>query len=143
MKTKVLTLTLAALFATTSLYAVGGGSCEGRKCSMPMEKNMGHANGSMRVIMEALSDMDLSKEQWKSIRGAMFDLKEQRIEKLDAKGKTIFIDKEGKFDKDGFIKEKTSISKDMVESQAKAIEKILSILNESQRKALAAKMATK
>jgi len=143
MKTKVLTLALAALFATSSLYAFGGGNCDGNKCSMPFEKNMNHANGSMRVIMTALSDMDLPKEQWKSIRQVMFELKEQRIEKLEAKGKTIFIDKDGKFDKDGFIKEKTSISKDMVEAQAKAIEKILAILNESQRKALAAKMAAK
>jgi hypothetical protein len=97
----------------------------------------------MRMIMTALSDMDLPKEQWKSIRQVMFELKEQRIEKLETKNKTIFIDKDGKFDRDGFIKEKTSISKDMIETQAKAIEKILSILNESQRKTLAAKMATK
>lgn len=146
MRKKILALSLAVLCTATSIYAFeaqrSSSGCNGKKCEMRMEKNAPHQNDSVRSIMTTLSDMDLSKEQWKDIRQIMFTLKEQMIENFDEKNKSHFINKDGKFDKESFIKSKFSLSKERIEIQAKTIESILNTLNESQRKALASKMSS-
>jgi hypothetical protein len=53
----------------------------------------------------------------------------------------IKIDKKGVFDKDEFIKNHMAYSKKMIEAQADIIEKILDILDVSQKKILIKKLA--
>ncbi len=142
MRRKFLKLSLVAMVAASSVYAFGGaksfGVCDqGHK--MPFTKKGDVVNNGMKEIMMKLSDMDLSKSQWKEIKQVMFDLKEQRFDTLKNKETIILLNKDGNFDKDKFIKDRTSISKDMIEAQAKAVEKVLSILSETQRKTLASK----
>ncbi len=144
MRTKFLKLSLVAMVATSSVYAFGGaksfGECD-REHTMPFMKKGNVANNAIKEIMMTISDMDLSKSQWKEIRKVMLDLKEQRFDTFKDKENVVFMDKDGNFDKEKFIKDRTSISKDMIEAQAKAVEKILSILSETQRKTLASKIA--
>ena len=94
----------------------------------------------MKNMMMTLSDMELSTVQWKAIRKVMFDLKEQRIENFKKNNPIVLIDKEGNFDKDEFVKDRTTLSKEMIETQSEAVEKVLNILDESQRKYLASKL---
>ena len=142
MRRKLLKLSLVAMIATSSVYAFGGaksfGECD-QGAKMPFAKKGDIANNGMKEIMMKLSDMDLSKSQWKEIKQVMFDLKEQRFDTLKNKETIILLNKDGNFDKDKFIKDRNSISKDMIEAQAKAVEKVLAILNETQRKTLASK----
>jgi hypothetical protein len=144
MRTKFLKLSLVAMVAASSVYGLGGakkfGEC-GRGDTMPFMKKGDVANDGMKEIMMTISDMDLSKSQYKEIKQAMLDLKEQRFDTFKDKENVVFMDKDGNFDKEKFIKDRTSISKDMIEAQAKAVEKFLSILSEAQRKTLASKIS--
>ena len=144
MRTKIVTLGLAVVVAASSVYAFGGskffGDCDrgmGKKQFMHTSSN---SNSGMKDVMMTLSDMDLTRDQWRNIRKVMFDLKEQRFDSFD-ENKVVVLDKKGNFDKEGFIQERTSISKDMINAQAKSIEKILGILNAKQKKILADKIA--
>lgn len=143
-KSKIAILSLVATVAASSVYAFGGaksfGECERGNPSTFM-KNSQFSNTGMKEVMMILSDMDLSKNQWQEIRKVMFDLKEQRLDKLDGKDNIVLVDKNGNFDKEKFIKDRTSMSKDMIEVQAKAVEKVLSVLSETQRKTLASKIS--
>lgn len=144
MKTKILKLSLAVILATSTLYAFGGhkgfDNCDNMRGGMPYASSSHFQNDSMKNMMVTLSDMELSTVQWKAIRKVMFDLKEQKFENLKKNNPIVLIDKEGNFDKDEFVKDRTTLSKEMIETQSEAMEKVLNILDESQRKYLASKL---
>lgn len=145
MKTKIVAISIAALVATSSLYAFGGPR-DFKDCS-PSKGSMffGHTKGfdssaNLRAVMSIISEMDLSSEQWSKIRKVMFNLKEERFDKVDDSKISVVLDKDGNFDKTNFIKSRTDFSKEMIESQASAFENILSVLDDAQRKTLATKL---
>lgn len=144
MKTKILKLSLAVILATNTLYAFDGpkgfDNCDNMRGGMPFASSSDFQNDSMKNMMMTLSDMELSTVQWKAIRKVMFDLKEQRFENFKKNNPIVLIDKEGNFDKDEFVKDRTTLSKEMIETQSEAVEKVLNILDESQRKYLASKL---
>ena len=144
MKRKLLTLGVAILVAGSSAYAfgpMGPRSFCGNK--MTHKSFMGNS-GTIFDMMSIVSDMELSDKQWIEIKKAMLEIKEQRLEYFE--GKKVFaikIDKKGVFDKDEFIKNHMAYSKKMIEAQADIIEKILDILDASQKKILIKKLALK
>jgi len=89
--------------------------------------------------MAIVSNMDLTKEQWIEIKKTMLDMKKER---LDDKQEvpTITFNKDGSFEKERFIKERSTFSKEMIESQATIVEKITSILDKSQKEILVSKL---
>jgi len=142
MKAKLITLGLAVMVASSSVYAFNGPrgwDCDS-KGKMPFQKEIALSGNGMQEVMMTLSNMDLSKTQWSEIRKIMFDMRDQRFESLDTKP-SVIISKEGTFDKESFIKNRATLSKEMIDAQAKSIEKVLSILSEAQRKTLATKLA--
>jgi len=146
MKRKLLTLSLAVLVAGSSAYAfgpMGGKSFCGNK--MIKKSFMGYKNGSTIFdVMAIVSDMQLSNKQWIEIKKTMLDIKEQRLDYFEDKNIfTIKIDENGVFDKDAFIKDRMAYSKKMINTQASTIEKILDILDVSQKKILIKKLALK
>lgn len=70
----------------------------------------------------------------------MFDMREQRFENFRKKEDVVMIDKNGTFNKEEFIKNRTALSKEMIESQSKVVERILSILDDTQKKQLVSKL---
>ncbi|WP_060825216.1 hypothetical protein [Sulfurospirillum cavolei] len=144
MKAKLITLGLTVMVASSSLYAFGGvqgWNCGNQQNRMPFSHPMSFNGNSMRDIMMTLSSMDLSKTQWSEIRKVMFEMRDQHFDASAEKASVEVIHKDGSFDKEHFIKNRTSLSKEMIDTQAKSIEKILSILTEAQRKSLAGKLA--
>jgi len=77
MKTKLITLSLALMVASSSVYAFGGPKgfmdCDSRSGKMPFQKQMAMSGNGMQEVMMTLSNMDLSKTQWNEIRKVMFD----------------------------------------------------------------------
>lgn len=144
MKTKILKISLVAVIASTSLYAFGGprgfDSCDTMRSNMSYGPSSHLQNDSLRDMMITLSDMDLSSSQWRDIRKVMFDLREQRFDNSRKKDNTVLINKDGTFDKEEFVKNRTALSKEMIESQSKVVERILNILDESQKKYLVSKL---
>jgi hypothetical protein len=148
MKRKTIILSLVAL-ATTSLYAFGGfggNGCQDNMKNMPNQKMMQKRymkqdSKGMRSIMSALSSMDLSKKQWLEIKKSMLDMKKERLDNKYNSSMSITFKSDGTFDKEKFIKEHTNLSNNMIETKSKAIENIVSILDESQRKILASKLS--
>ncbi len=144
MKVKLITLGLAVLVATSSVYAFGdpqGWNCGNQQNRMPFSQSMAFNGNGMRDVMMTLSSMDLSKTQWSEIRKVMFEMRDQHFDVSTEKASVVVIHKDGTFDKESFIKSRTTLSKEMIDTQAKSIEKILSILTEAQRKLLADKLA--
>lgn len=139
-KAKILKLSLVAALATTTLYAFGGPGCDTMNSPMNYGSSSHFQNDSMRNIMMNLSNMELSSTQWKKIREVMFDMREQRFENFRKKEDVVMIDKNGTFNKEEFIKNRTALSKEMIESQSKVVERILSILNDTQKKQLVSKL---
>lgn len=143
--TKLITLSLALMVASSSVYAFGGPKgfmdCDNRSGKMPFEKQMAMSGNGMQEVMMTLSTMDLSKTQWNEIRKVMFDVREQRFDKAGTKEAVVIINKDGTFDKEGFVKNRASLSKEMIDVQAGSIEKVLSVLTTEQRKTLATKLA--
>ncbi len=143
MKAKLITFGLALMVASSSVYAFNGPrgwGCDS-KGPMPFQQQMSCSGNGMQEVMMTLSTMDLSKTQWSEIRNIMFEMRDQRFEGVDTKASVVILTKDGTFDKEGFIKNRASISKEMIDAQAKSIEKVLSVLSESQRKTLANKLA--
>ena len=143
--TKLITLSLALMVASSSVYAFGGPKgfmdCDRTSGKMPFQKQMVMSGNGMQEVMMTLSNMDLSKTQWNEIRKVMFDVREQRFDKVDTKEAVVIINKDGTFDKEGFVKNRASLSKEMIDVQAGSIEKVLSVLTTEQRKTLATKLA--
>ena len=143
--TKLITLSLALMVASSSVYAFGGPKgfmdCDSTSGRMPFQKQMAMSGNGMQKVMMTLSNMDVSKTQWNEIRKVMFDVREQRFDKVDTKEAVVIINKDGTFDKEGFVKNRASLSKEMIDVQAKSIEKVLSVLTTEQRKTLATKLA--
>ncbi len=144
MKAKILKLSLVAALATTTLYAFGGSrgfnGCDTINGPMKFSPSSHFQNDSMRNIMMNLSNMELSSTQWKEIREVMFDMREQRFENFRKKEDVVMIDKDGTFNKEEFIKNRTAFSKEMIESQSEVVERILSILDDIQKKQLVSKL---
>lgn len=143
--TKLITLSLALMVATSSVYAFGGAKgfmdCDSQSGKMPFQKQMAMSGNGMQEVMMTLSSMDVSKTQWNEIRKVMFDLREQRFDKVEPKEAVVIINKDGTFDKESFVKNRVSLSKEMIDAQAGSIEKVLSVLSIEQRKTLATKLA--
>lgn len=144
MKSKIVTVSLAVLVATSSLYAFGGprglSDCGPSKGGMFHSTRGFDTDTNLRSVMLTISQMELSSAQWSELRKVMFDLKEQRFENFNESKIALIIDQDGNFNKENFIKDRASFSKEMIESQANAMEKILNILYASQRKVLASKL---
>jgi len=144
MKSKIVSVSLAVLVATSSLYAFGGS--RGLSDCGPSKGGMFHSirgfdtDTNLRSMMMTISQMELSSVQWSELRKVMFDLKEQRFENFDKPKISLVVDKDGNFNKESFIKNRASFSKEMIESQGNAMEKILNILDASQKKVLASKL---
>jgi Spy/CpxP family protein refolding chaperone len=139
-KAKILKLSLVAALATTTIYSFGGPGCDTMNSPMYYGSYSHFQNDSMRNIMMNLSNMELSSTQWKKIREVMFDMREQRFENFRKKEDVVMIDKNGTFNKEEFIKNRTALSKEMIESQSKVVERILSILDDTQKKQLVSKL---
>lgn len=137
MRKQILTAGLAILVASSSVYAFGGGFERGSNCGDKMMNKsfMKSQNSGMYQIISIVSDMDLSKEQWIEIKKTMHDMKKERFDDKQERP-TITFNKDGSFDKEKFIKDRSSFSKEMIESQATVVEKITSILDKSQKKIL-------
>lgn len=141
MRKQILTIGLAAILASSSVYAFGGfergSNCGGQKM---MNKSFMKSQGDgIHNIMTIVSNMDLTSSQWTEIRKTMLDMKKQRLDNSE-NVMSISFNKDGSFDKEQFVKEHTAFSKDMIDTQSKAIEKIVSILSESQRETLISKL---
>jgi hypothetical protein len=144
MSKKLLTLSVAILVAGSSVYAFGPMN-QRSFCGNKMAHKVFRGNkGIVFDIMSIVSDMNLSNEQWIEVKKIMLEVKEQRLKHLkNKKVFTIYVDENGIFDKDKFIQERTTYSKKMIELQADIIEKILSVLNDSQKKILIKKLTLK
>lgn len=146
MKKNIITFGLVAMVASSSVYAFGGPQsfmeCNVNQKTMPFHKQMFNANNNgIKEIMMTLSQIELSKTQWNEIRKVMFDMREHHFESVDKQELVVLINKEGAFDKERFIKNRISLSKEMIDTQAQSIEKILNILDDAQRKTLARKLS--
>jgi len=143
--TKLITLSLAFMVASSSVYAFGGPKgfmdCDSQSNKMPFQKQMAIIGNGMQEVMMTLSAMDLSKTQWNEIRKVMFDIREQHFDAVDTKEAIVIINKDGTFDQEEFVKNRASLSKERIDVQAKSIEKVLSVLTTNQRKTLAIKLA--
>lgn len=143
-KAKILKLSLIAVLATTTLYAFGGprgfNSCDTMSNHTTYNPSSHTQNDSMREIMMNLSDMKLSSTQWKEIREVMFEMREQRIKNFNEKEDLVIINKDETFNKEEFVKNRTALSKDMIESQSEVMEKILNILDDEQKQELVSKL---
>ncbi len=141
MKKQILTTGLALLVASSSAYAFGGvDRCENYSSQKMMSKSFmkNHGDG-IHNIMAIVSNMDLTKEQWIEIKKTMLDMKKDRIDDMEDR-LSITFHKDGSFDKEKFIKERSTFSKEMIESQGVMIEKIVSILDKSQKEILISKI---
>lgn len=91
--------------------------------------------------MRLLSDLDLSASQRKEIRKIMFDHHEAMLELREDNAPTgIVLDKSGNLDKAQFIKQANKNHEAMVEKRAEMLQKILGVLNETQKKELTDKL---
>lgn len=141
MKKQILKLGLAIAVVSSTVYAfggfdAGGPMCGGKMMNKPFMKQQG--NG-LHTIMSIVSDMDLSSSQWTRIRKTMLDMKRERLDNCENQA-VISFKNDGSFDKEKFIKEHTALSKNMIAAQSKTIEKIISILNKSQKEILVSKL---
>lgn len=137
MRKQILTIGLALLVASSSVYAFGGfDRCENYSSQKMMNNSFikNHRDG-IHNIMAIVSNMDLTKDQWVEIKKTMLDMKIDRIDSMEDKP-SITFHKDGSFDKEKFIKERSTFSKEMIESQGQMIEKIVSILDKSQKEIL-------
>ncbi|MDD3343084.1 MAG: hypothetical protein PHR87_05850 [Sulfurospirillaceae bacterium] len=143
MKAKLITFCLALMVASSSVYAFNGPrgwGCDS-KGPMPFQQQMAFSGNGMQEVMMTLSTMDLSKTQWSEIRNIMFEMRDQHFEGVDTKATVVILSKDGTFDKEGFIKNRASLSKEMIEAHAQSIDKVLQVLTDDQRKTLASKLA--
>lgn len=140
MKKQILAIGLAVLVAGSSLYAFGGFDrgfgCTGKMFGKPFMKSQGDG---IYGVMLVVSDMDLTSSQWAEVKKVMLDVKKERLDSSENYPQAIFKS-DGLFDKEKFIEERTATSKKMIEAQAKAVEKIVSILDNSQRDTLISKL---
>ncbi|WP_044417918.1 hypothetical protein [Halarcobacter anaerophilus] len=137
MKKFILTIGLTALVTSSTVFAFGGSNRDSNCGSYKMMNKpyVNYQNNSMHKIMSIISNINLTQEQWIELKKTMLDMKKERLDdKLDMP--TITFDKNGSFDKEKFVNERTTFSKNMIEAQSKMIEKVVSILDESQRKFL-------
>jgi len=144
MKAKLITLSLALMVASSSVYAFNGPrgfDCDSSRGRMPFQQQMAFSGNGMQEVMMTLSNMDLSKSQWSEIRKIMFEIRDQHFEGMDTKASVVILTKDGTFDKEGFIKNRASLSKEMIEAHAQSIDKVLQVLTDDQRKTLASKLA--
>lgn len=144
METRILKLSLVAVLTTGTLYGFGGSkvfdNCDNKENGMLFPQSSHFQNNSMKNMMITLSDMELSSTQWKEIRKVMFDLKERKSENFKQKDSVILIDNDGNFNREEFVKNRTLLSKEMINSQSEVVGKVLSILDNSQKKYLASKL---
>ncbi len=140
MKKQIITLGFAVLVASSSAYGFGmkSGGCEKNSNNSHNKgillKSDKSSNG-IHSLMSVVSSLDLSRTQKSEIRKVMFNLKEENIKNMDGKKSfTITFNKDGKFNKQEFINNRTKLSKKMVNVQSKMIEKILTILDDEQKK---------
>ena len=141
MRKQILTTGLVLLVASSSVYAFGGFD-RGENCSnqkMMSKSFMKHQKNGIHNVMAIVSNMDLTKDQWVEIKKTMLDMKKDRIDVIEDKP-SITFHKDGSFDKEKFIKERSTFSKEMIESQGLMIEKIVSILDKSQKEILISKI---
>lgn len=141
MRKQILTIGLAVLVASSSVYAFGGfdrdSNCASHK--MMNKSYMKSQNNGVHKVMSIVSDMDLTSSQWIEIKKTMLDMRKERLDdKQDMP--TITFNKDGSFDKEKFIKERTTFSKEMIETHSQMIEKIVSILDKSQKEILISKL---
>jgi TolA-binding protein len=144
MNVKFITLTLVTLVATSSAFAFGGPqgwmNCSKEQSQIPLFKQRITPNNGMQEMMMALSEMELSKAQWNEIRKVLFDARNKHFDTSNQQELMVLINNDGTFDKEGFIKSRALITKEMIDTQAKSIEKVLHVLTDDQRKALARKL---
>ncbi len=143
MKKQILTIGLTILVAGTSAQAFMNNG-DNDSCGKRMHKKsfMSHKKDSgLHSVMSIVSDMDLSDSQWLKIRTTMKSMKKDRFKNHDSKKiSKIILDKDGNFNKEEFIKNHTLTSSDLIEKRASRIEKILDILDASQKKIVADKL---
>ncbi|MBV5277508.1 MAG: hypothetical protein J0647_00385 [Campylobacteraceae bacterium] len=147
MKTRIMTLGFAFLLATNVAYGFGGpmdvrdfyaeNHFRGTWFQSPSSIN------SMAVLMSSISTIELEIKQKMAIQNIMRDLVQKQCDVTAQKQKAaIPLDKNGHFDKNLFIKEQAQSSHDFIESQAKAIGDILSVLSDTQKQVIAQKLDT-
>ena len=148
MKKQIITLGLAVLVAGSSAYGFsmrGGHGCgddfqNNHKKGMLL--NTHKSSNGMYRLMSTISDLDLTRTQRVEIRKVMFDLREKNIETMeDKKTFTLTFTKDGKFNKENFIDNRAKFSKQMLKVQASMIEKVLSILDDKQKKIVVSKLS--
>lgn len=126
---------LVAGFAIVSMISLGAyagsyggkGGCGGHG---------GHGKGDFMTSPIMLSGIELSQKQ----QDALFDLKIDMVEKeyemsknmKDKKGMANYI-KDGKFDKNAFIKDRDQMSKERVALKAEKFERVYNILTPEQK----------
>ncbi len=138
MRKQLMTIGLATLLAASSLYASGGykKGCDDDRYEKRMHAPFSHYNGGVASVMGALSQMELSDDQWIEVKMLMLEMKKQRMKSYSQQKMSSYWNDSGSFDAKGFVKDGLERAESRLQAQAKMIEQLGSILSEEQMEEL-------